>query len=209
LSLISTIRWRGWEREPLFLSLRLTLSSLSDLDRIRIQFDPANGVFPYDVFLSKVAQAIAVLERLEPSCAAQIAPGVPVLADIELRGRVEGPLGAAENFDVAINQATQVLEVRLKKLGGYAGKETGASLVSKILNNDPTLAILRVSDNASEQEGFANICRGTMQFLRNASHHHFKEVSKEDAYKVCVLIDYLLAVLETAKKKTFPDQGSG
>jgi hypothetical protein len=195
-----TMRGLG-KNEPLFMSFGLTLSSLSDLYRIRVQFEKSGGVFPSDVVMSRLAQAISVLESLEPSCLSHIAPDVPLLSDKELRARVETLLAGSENHDTAINQATQVLEVRLKTLSGFSGRDTGPGLVSKVLNNDPALALLRVSDDPSEQEGFANLCRGVMQFLRNAHHHHFKKVSKEDAYKVCILVDYILAILATAKVK--------
>ena len=60
-------------------------------------------------------------------------------------------------------------------------------------------SLLRVSDDPAEQQGFANLCRGVMEFLRNSSHHTFRPISREDAAKVCVMVDYLLGVLASAR----------
>lgn len=95
-------------------------------------------------------------------------------------------------FDVAVNQATQVLEHSLRRRANFAGRETGANLVSALVNNDPKKALVAISSDASEQEGFANLCRGIMQFYRNPTHHDIRFISREEALAVGLLIDQLL-----------------
>jgi hypothetical protein len=105
-------------------------------------------------------------------------------------------LAGAGPYDIAVNQATLVLEVSLRKRARYSGRATGPNLVSAILNGDPTKALIKVSDDAAEQEGFANLCRGLMQFYRNPTHHDIRHVSREEALAVCLLIDQLIMKFE-------------
>jgi hypothetical protein len=95
-------------------------------------------------------------------------------------------------FDIAVNQATLALEVTLRCSAEYKGKETGANLVSAVLNGDPRRALLRISHDAAEQEGFANLCRGVMQYYRNPTHHDLRDISLQEATTVCLMIDQLL-----------------
>lgn len=181
-------------------SLRI---STTNGDRLVAKLGAREHRISADVFRARVAQAIAILKlRLHgyslPNIEVHRAPPVQ---DTELRSRAVSLLSRGEYFDQVVNQATQVLEVRLRTLSGHPGKETGPALVSKVLPGDPKHAPLRVSDDPAEQEGFANICRGVMQYLRNSAHHHFKATSREDAERVCVTIDYLLGVLAVAKKR--------
>ncbi len=189
---------------------RLKLS-MNNREQIGAALSPLTGnreVFPRDLFSARVGQALAILEALvgqQLSIGDQRAPDLPFVDDDELRSRAVTLLDREEeHFDRVVNQATQVLEVRIKTISGYQGKETGPGLVSKVHNNDPTLALLRVSDDPAEQQGFANLCRGVMEFLRNGSHHTFKAISRDDASKVCVMVDYLLGVLRAAKLKAQP-----
>lgn len=184
---------------------RLKLS-MNQAEQLRAGLSPLTGnreVFPRDLFSARVGQALAILEARvagQLSIGDRTAPSLPFVEDDELRSRAVTLLDREEeHFDRVVNQATQVLEVRIKTMAGYRGKETGPALVSKVLNNDPALALLRVSDDPAEQQGFANLCRGMMEFLRNSSHHTFKVISRDDAAKVCVMVDYLLGVLAAAK----------
>lgn len=171
-------------------------------DRLISKLGAQEYRIPADVFRARVAQAVAILKsRLRGHSLPGIAFDHAIaVVDSELRSRAVSLLLRGDHLDQVVNQATQVLEVRLRTLSGHTGKEVGAALVSKVLPSDPKVGSLRVSDDPAEQEGFANLCRGVMQFLRNSAHHHFKPTSREDAERVCVMIDYLLGVLADAKK---------
>ncbi len=91
-----------------------------------------------------------------------------------------------------------ILEVSLRRHAGYTGRATGPGLVSAILNGDPSKALIKVSEDAAEQEGFANLCRGLMQFYRNPTHHDIRRISREEALAVCLLIDQLIMKFEFA-----------
>lgn len=102
----------------------------------------------------------------------------------------EGP------YDIAVNQATLVLEFSLRQHAKYVGKATGPALVSAVLNGDPDKALIKISTDAAEQEGFANLCRGLMQFYRNPTHHDIRHIQREEALAVCLLIDQLISKFE-------------
>jgi hypothetical protein len=189
--------------DPEFDRLKLSMNTSEQLRAGLSTLTGNREVFPRDLFSARVGQAIAVLEALaagELAISDRNVPSLPFVEDDELRSRAVSLLDREEeHFDRVVNQATQVLEVRIRTIARYQGKETGPGLVSKVLNNDPTLALLRVSDDPAEQQGFANLCRGVMEFLRNSSHHTFKVTSRDDAAKVCVMVDYLLGVLAASK----------
>jgi hypothetical protein len=107
-----------------------------------------------------------------------------------LRERCAPILQGPGPFDIAVNQATLVLEFSLRDKASYTGPEVGAKLVSAVLNgaNPP----IRISSDAGEQEGFAHLCRGIMQFYRNPTHHDIRSVNREEALAVCLLIDQLI-----------------
>lgn len=119
------------------------------------------------------------------------------LHDEELKTRVSDLLSAPGNFDRAINQATQVLEDRIRKKSGADGSLTGKDLVNQMIKANPAESVIKVSEVPSEQEGFANLCRGTMLAFRNPTHHQITDqFSREDALKICGCVDVLLGVLD-------------
>lgn len=101
-------------------------------------------------------------------------------------------------YDVAVNQATQVLECALRSEAEHAGRETGQALVSAVINGNPYQAQLMISLNHAEQEGFANLCRGIMQYYRNPTHHDMRNIDKNEALAVCALIDQIIQKVEQA-----------
>lgn len=73
-------------------------------------------------------------------------------------------------------------------------------LIGKALNPDPAKAVLVVSSNRAEQEGFFNICKGIGLSFRNPTHHNLtNKFTRQDAMKFCGFIDATLAVLSQAK----------
>lgn len=124
------------------------------------------------------------------------------IRDVELRERCGDLLTAPGNFDRVINQATLVLEDRIRRRTGSEKTLVGASLVNANVKADPNASVIVFSDVQTEQEGYANILRGLMQALRNETHHHVVDTfSREDALSVCGFIDRILRLIDQAVVK--------
>lgn len=118
-----------------------------------------------------------------------------VLEDAELRGRCRDLLLAKKHYDRVVREATTVLDDRLKTRTGIAHMNP-AALVGKVLSPDPAKAVIVVSADKDEQQGFFNICSGVMLAFRNKAHHSLSNTfAQTDALKFCAFIDALLAVI--------------
>lgn len=125
------------------------------------------------------------------------------IEDTELQKRCgDILLESSGAFDRVINQATQILEDRIKKKSGL--QETtliGLSLLSKAIHSRLDLTILKFSDNADIQEKYAALFKGIIGVYRNPTHHGLDyECSREDALKFCAYIDLLLKEVEKSEK---------
>lgn len=121
------------------------------------------------------------------------------LHDATLRERCADLLSASGNFDRVINQATQVLEDRIRQKASAASSLTGTPLVNAVLKTALNETILKISDDPGEHEGVCHICRGVMLAFRNPTHHTIADkFSREDALKVCAFIDNLLKLVDDA-----------
>ncbi len=121
-----------------------------------------------------------------------------LLQDEELKKRCADLLKAKSSFDRVFREATTVLDDRLKRLAKVKGKIDPTALVAKVLH--PNNAILVVSDNTDEQEGFFSVCKGLMLTFRNPAHHTLNDkLTREDALRFCGFVDALLAILQQAK----------
>jgi hypothetical protein len=150
---------------------------------------------------SRVAQTIGMLEYgyNVADQVVEIGSLYNSIRDTELRDRCGDLLTASSNFDRVINQATLILEDRLRKKAGLDRRLYGAGLASAAINSDPQNSRLVLSDTPSEQEGYANIVRGIMQALRNETHHTISEdFSRQDAFAVCGFIDRILRLIDKA-----------
>lgn len=117
--------------------------------------------------------------------------------DHELRERCGDLIVGAGPFDRVINQATLVLEDRIRNRAGLDRTLVGPNLVNAAIKAEPTESLIVFSDIRSEQEGYANIIRGLMQALRNETHHTLVDTfSREDALSICGFIDRILRLIE-------------
>ena len=122
------------------------------------------------------------------------------LTDKELKDRCSDLLSASSNFDRVINQATQVLEDRIRNKSGL-NTLNGVDLVNKAINSVYDKTVLQLSDDPDEHEGFAHICRGIVLSFRNPTHHKIVAgITREDALKICAFIDKLLQIVDGSKK---------
>jgi len=122
------------------------------------------------------------------------------ITDEELKSRCSDILSSPGNFDRVINQATLVLEDRIRKKSGL-NDLIGIDLVNKALNSDYSKTVLQTSDDSKEHEGISHICRGIVLSFRNPTHHKIvANITREDALKVCSFIDKLLQIVDAATK---------
>lgn len=125
-----------------------------------------------------------------------------LIQDEELRGRCDDLLAASSKFDRAINQATLVLEERIRTKAIPTAALVGENLVNFAFKDDLSKTILQVpGGTADDQRGFVQILRGLVPTFRNKTHHHVVNTfSREDAMRVCGFIDVLLRVVDGSTK---------
>lgn len=125
-----------------------------------------------------------------------------LIQDEELHDRCEDILLASSKFDRPINQATLVLEDRIRRKSEHTGRLTGENLVNSAFNENLSKTVLQVQGaDPDDQRGFTQIIRGTVAAFRNKTHHHvINTFSREDALRVCGFIDVLLRVVDNSTK---------
>lgn len=167
----------------------------------RAAFDRDGGYCRIGPLKSKLLQLVTYLEHVHHVGTEIIEIGslYNSIRDEELKRRCSDLLSAPGDFDRAINQATQVLEDRIRTKSGQDAKLTGTQLVGAALKASPNESILKVSTDEGEQRGISDICRGMMLAFRNPTHHQITDkFSREDALKVCAFVDNLLRVIDGA-----------
>jgi len=183
-----------------FESIRLEVGTLlkMNLSSLAVENLPQYGDEYDDVELkSRVRQLIAVLNAVFSEDAPDKQSVISSARDDDLRGRCQDLLDKAEGrFDRAINQATLVLEDKVRRYSDLPG-EVGISLFSKAISSDPTHSIIKLSGNKEIQTGYSEICRGLTRVFRNPTHHHALDVyTRLEAEAVCIFIDHLLDVIK-------------
>ena len=154
-------------------------------------------------FISKCKQLRSILESgyNVTDKIVQIGSLFNSIKDEELRSRCADLLTAHDHFDRVVNQATQVLESRIKTKSG--SDKSGKPLIGETIKSDLSSTVLILSNNPNEQEGYGSILRGLMQTMRNSSHHSFsKNYTREDAFAVCGFVDQLLRVIDRSTVNT-------
>lgn len=154
---------------------------------------------------SKVKQLISYLENVHNASnrIVEIGSVYNLIKDQELKSRCSDLLSALDHFDRVINQATQVLEERLRSKLPDLSELHGSVLVAKAMHKNPKESRIRFLDVPNEQEGYAALFRGVVGAFRNTSHHRFMvHVTREQALQICAFIDNLLAALDAAEIAT-------
>lgn len=123
------------------------------------------------------------------------------IEDKDLKDRCGDILLGETAFDRAVNQATQILEDRIKaKAGLQSSHLIGVNLIVKAVHSQIDKTILKFSDDASVQEGFFNLFKGIICIYRNPSHHTLSfKCSREFALKFCAYIDELLVQIDSCE----------
>jgi hypothetical protein len=98
-----------------------------------------------------------------------------------------------------VNQATMVLEDRIRRKAKDPAGLTGTQLVNAYVKANPEESKIVFSSEPDEQDGFSNVLRGMMLAFRNTTHHSPSDAwTREEALKVCAFVDYLLKRLSQA-----------
>lgn len=122
-----------------------------------------------------------------------------LIQDPILKKRCADLLRARASYDRVFREATTILEDRIKRISGIKSMKP-AALVSRALNPNPQKAVIVVSDESFEQEGFHGICKGIVLTFRDTTHHELTDkFSREDALKFCGFIDSLLGIIGRAE----------
>lgn len=124
-----------------------------------------------------------------------------LLQDQELRDRCKDILLAKSRFDRPINQATLVLEDRIRTKTKPSEKLVGHNLVANAFKPDLSKTRFKISGDDDEHKGFVYILYGMIGAFRNKTHHHLiNSFTREDALRVCAFIDVLLRVVDSSKE---------
>jgi hypothetical protein len=107
--------------------------------------------------------------------------------------------GAHDRLDTVVNEATRILEDRLRSLTGAPATCTGVDLARYGFAVPDQR--LNVSDLPAEQEAAHLLYRGVFGFIRNSVHHRLVEtLQPERVLQIVGMIDYLISVAESARR---------
>jgi uncharacterized protein (TIGR02391 family) len=165
------------------------------------------GVDSYESYVRVHPRRTGFLMTAAPPSAAPTenlhvgAPAVPLgtpgihLRDQELLGRCADLLGAAQNYDRAIREATVVLEDRVRKLAKTPSNVIGTALMEQAFG--PANGRLRLRTDDNEQRGAMELFRGTVAYFRNETGHRLvADYDRDDALEFVGFVDLLLTSLD-------------
>lgn len=107
--------------------------------------------------------------------------------------------GANHRLDTVLNEATRILEDRLRSLSNAADGVSGLDLVSFALgDSDPKLIL---SDITADQKAAHLLFRGVFGFVRNSVHHRLiSDLQPQRVMQVLGMVDYLIFLAESAAR---------
>ncbi len=120
-----------------------------------------------------------------------------LIRDPDLKRRCADTLKGSPPYDRAVNQATLVLENRLRKIAN-APKAKAPDLAAIVFKSSGP--VVRLSDEADEQDGYQYLARGLFAVYRNGTHHRFATMSREEAIGICSFINNLLDDVARGKR---------
>ncbi len=160
---------------------------------VREEVRSVGTTLPQPVHRGETNKATPPKRKTEPITAATIKT---LLQDKQLHARCGDLLRAKKHFDRVLREATTVLDDRLKRRTGIKNMNP-ENLVSKVINPDPTRAVIEVSGDKAAQEGLHSVCKGIMLAFRNPAHHSLSDkFTREDALKFCGFVDTVLGIIE-------------
>lgn len=150
----------------------------------------------------RTKNAPRAINAFRPSPKDKIKYSVDNLQDPVLKSRCQPGLIGSKNFDIPVNQATLVLEDRIRTKAKPQKKMSGDNLVGYAYNEELAKTVLSVASNDPEdQRGFTQILRGMVPAFRNKTHHNLMtNFSREEATQVCGFVDVLLRVVDNSVK---------
>lgn len=157
-----------------------------------------NGKYKPYLFLYQLNPIISYIENLHINSSdyqiSKIGYLYNSIEDKELHNRCGDILLGENVFDRAINQATQILEDRIKKKANLEKTNLiWIPLVSKAIHSKIEQTILKFSDEPDIQEGYSFVFKGILSIYRNQTHHSLNfKCNREYALKFCAYIDELL-----------------
>lgn len=108
--------------------------------------------------------------------------------------------GQHDRLDTVVNEATRILEDRLRSLSNAPPNCVGVDLAKEAFAlPNPRLI---VSDIAAEQDSAHLLYRGVFGFVRNSAHHRLLgTLQPERVLQVVGMVDYLISVAEAAQRE--------
>ena len=106
--------------------------------------------------------------------------------------------GHHDRLDTVVNEATRILEDRLRSLSAAPATCVGIDLVKHAFG--PPSPRLIVSNVAPEQEAAHLLFRGVFGFVRNSVHHRLVgTLQPERVLQIVGMVDYLISIAEAAE----------
>ena len=189
-----------------------------DQQLARLEEKTQLGVFrtatPYPVVLDQLppaADGVTLTASPDIELPRELRPRPVILDSIEIRDPAlrsrcldllaqfrEG--GQHDRLDTVVNEATRILEDRLRSLSGAPPTCVGVDL-AKVAFGSPNPRLI-VSDIAPEQEAAHLLYRGVFGFVRNSAHHRLLgTLQPERVLQVVGMVDYLISVAEAARRE--------
>lgn len=105
------------------------------------------------------------------------------------------PIFIRGGYDTAIFQAFKIVEVQVRKKGGYTNSDIGVSLMRKAFHSQ-TGSLTNTESEEAEKEAMSHLFAGAIGLFKNpASHRFIDNISPEDAADLIRFANFLLRIL--------------